>query len=114
MRRYISFLFLFFSCACFCQEKNALVNGLNSQSDTVSFVTTINIKNVTKDGIYLNGYVVNIPYEEAKRLDGKKVRVTGKVEIRKGLKEKNVEKIEQGRNEDAQHITSPKIEIIKN
>lgn len=78
----------------------------------VSFVTNINIENVTKDGIYLNNYVVNIPYQDLKKLNGKKVRISGKVTIVKGLKHNTNPATSQGRQEDIKHILKPKIKII--
>jgi hypothetical protein len=112
MRLLICFLFLFFSFSCFSQEKENLDKSLNKKSDTVSFVAIINIKYATKDGVYLNGYVVNMGYEEAKRLQSKKVRITGKVTIKKGLKNLNSTEIQQGREEDTKYIETPKIEIV--
>jgi hypothetical protein len=86
----------------------------NNQSDLVSFTTKIDLANATKDGFYLNGYVVNIEYEEAKKLNGKKVKITGKVTVVKGIKNESPDQpISQGRSEDTKHIKSPKIEIIK-
>ncbi len=113
MKLLICFLFLFFSFSCFFQEKETLDKSLDKKSDTVSFVAIINIKYATKDGIYLNGYVVNISYEEAKSLHDKKVRITGNVTKRKGLKDINSTEIQQGREEETKHIESPKIEIVK-
>lgn len=81
--------------------------------DFVSFVAKLEINNATKDGIWLNGYVVNIEYEQAKKLNGKKIRVSGKVTIVKGLKGQPPTKpLSQGREEDIKYIESPKIEII--
>ena len=86
----------------------------SKSSNFVSFITKLNIANATKDGIYLNGYIVNIEYDKAKKLNGKKIRVSGKVTIVKGLKNQPKTKpISQGRIEDTKHIESPKIEIIK-
>lgn len=85
----------------------------------VSFITKVDIANLTKDGIYMNGYVVNMDSEEARKLNGKLIRVTGKVKIVKGLdsqpkqfNENGQEIIKQGRSEDTRHIFSPKIKII--
>lgn len=114
MRLLICFLFLFFYFSCFSQEKETLDKSLNKKSDTVSFVAIINIKYATKDGIYLNGYVVNISYEEAKSLHDKKVRITGNVTKRKGLKDLYSTEIQQGREGETKYIESPKVEIIKN
>lgn len=75
--------------------------------------------NATKGGIYLNGYIVSIDYQRAAKLNGKTIKVRGKVTNVKGLnnqpKEFNKnsqEIIKGGRSEDANHIFSPKIEII--
>jgi len=81
---------------------------------TVSFITKIDIQQATKDGIYLNGYVVNLPYEKAKALNGKTVRVKGKVTVVKGLKHYTDSEIRQGRQEDSMHILKPKIKIVSN
>lgn len=40
----------------------------NTKIDSVSFKAKVNLKTATKDGIYLNGYVVKIPYKELKKL----------------------------------------------
>jgi hypothetical protein len=89
--------------------------SLQAQDTTntkVSFVTKINIQHATKDGIYLNGYVVNIPYDELQKLNGKTVRISGKVTIVKGLKHYNDDVERQGRQEDTKHILKPKIKIV--
>ena len=80
---------------------------------TVSFQTTIEIKNATKDGIYLNGYVVNIPYEQLEKLNGKTVRISGKVTIVKGNRHYREEEVRQGRFEDTKHILKPKVQVIR-
>ena len=74
----------------------------------------------TKDGIYLNGYVVNIPYKDLKKLDGKIIEVNGIVTIQKGLRnvpeqyDNKGNKINsQGRNQDTKHILKPKYRIVK-
>ena len=85
-----------------------------TKRNKVSFVTTIDIKRATLDGIYLKGYVVNIDYNKLKKLNGKKVRISGKVTIVKGLKNLPPTKpLTQGRYEDTKHILNPKVEIIK-
>ena len=86
----------------------------DTKRNKVSFITTIDIKRATLDGIYLNGYVVNIDYDKLQKLNGKKVRISGKVTIVKGLKNLPPTKpLSQGRYEDTKHILNPKIEIIK-
>lgn len=114
MRLLFIFLFFFSSLHSFTQAKSAADSIVISKSKLVSFVTVLDIANATKDGIYLNGYVVNISYEKAKQLNGKKIRVTGKVSIIKGVKNQPGEEMQQGREEDTMYIESPKIKIIKN
>src|SRR5688572_3110745 len=64
----------------------------------VSFVTIFDKNNETKDGYYVNGYVVNIDYETGQKLHTKKIKITGKVTIVKGLKENQSRvEIKQGR-----------------
>lgn len=90
-------------------------SSLQAQETTKSkarFVTKIDIQKATKDGIYLNGYVVNIPYEKLQELNGKTVRICGKVKIVKGLKHYTDGEIRQGREGDTKHILKPKIKII--
>ena len=99
---------------CFAQGADTANTTGNKTLKSTSFVTKIDIHNATKDGIYLNGYVVNIAYEKAKVLDGKTVRISGKVTIVKGSpKDDNGEAV-QSRQGDTRHILHPKIEVISN
>ena len=113
MRNILTFLFLFFTLSSFSQTSNTLKKQLNKGSDLVSFITRFDIANATKDGFYLNGYVVNIDHEKAKKFNGKKIRVTGKVTIVQGIKNSSSDVEVQGRTGDTKHIESPKVEIIK-
>ena len=79
----------------------------------VRFVTKIDIQQATKDGIYLNGYVVNIPYHTLQQLNGQTVRIKGRVTIIKGLKNYKDGIVRQGREEDSKHILKPRIKVIK-
>lgn len=116
-------IFLFAQCCVFAFSQTT--DTLNKQSkmtpDTISFIAKMNIANATKDGIYVNGYIVHIDYDKAKKLDGMTIRVSGKINIIKGLRnmpkeydEKGNEIIRQGREEETRHIESPIIEIIDN
>lgn len=89
-----------------------VLHAQNKKSNKVSFVTKIDTLQATKDGVYLNGYVVNIPYNKLIKLNGKKVRISGRVTIIKGLQHYNDGEIRQGREEDTKHILKPKIKII--
>lgn len=114
MRLLFIFLFLFSSLYSFSQAKTISDSSITNKSKLVSFVTVLDIANATKEGIYLNGYVVNISYEKAKKLNGKKIRVTGKVSIIKGVNNQPGEDMQQGREGDTMYIGSPKIRVIKN
>jgi hypothetical protein len=119
MKHVLIFLFIQLTIQAFSQNNDKSVNQPDIPSDSITFVTKLNIANATKDGIYLNGYVVNMNYDKAKKLNGKTLKVSGKVTIIKGLRnkpkeydEKGFEIIRQGRENDTQYIESPKVEII--
>ena len=90
----------------------SLLQAQDTTNSKVSFVTKIDIQQATKDGIYLNGYVVNIPYDKLQKLNGKTVRISGKVTIVQGLKHYNDGIVRQGREEDTKHILKPKIKVV--
>jgi len=113
MKHAFTLTFFVFSLNSFSQAKEPLKNQSNT-SDIVTFTAKLDITYATKDGVYLNGYVVNIGYEQAKKLDGKKIRVTGKMTIIKGIKNDRNNDIKQGRETDTKYIVSPKISIIEN
>jgi len=111
MKYILTILLIFFQLLSFSQAKD-VTNQSDTSSRKVSFITTVDIARLTKDGIYMNGYVVNISREKIEKLVGKKIRVTGKVTVVKGLKNLPGEEERGGREEDTKHILSPKIEII--
>ena len=113
MKHTFPILFLLCCTTCFAQTKDSLKTQHKKVANMVSFVTKLHIANLTKDGIYLNGYVVNINSEKAKKLNGKTIRVSGKVTIVKGIKQLPGDIQVQARQDDTKHIESPKIEIIE-
>lgn len=88
-------------------------------TDTVSFNTKFDIHLATKDGYYVEGHVVHLDSELAKKLHGKNVRITGRVTIVPGIdiepaiydKDGNI-LATQGRRNDTPHILQPVIEIL--
>lgn len=78
----------------------------------VRFTAIIDIRQATKDGIYLNGYVVNIPYEQLLRLNSKLVSISGKITVVKGVENELARPIEQGRETERKHILKPRIKVI--
>lgn len=90
-----------------------------SKLSKANFIATVDTMKLTKDGIWLLDYVVNISHEKAKELQGKKIKVTGKVIMVKGLKNlpktydrDGNEEVRQGREGDTKYIENPKIEVV--
>jgi hypothetical protein len=77
------------------------------------FITQIDINQVTKDGIYLNGYVVNIPHAKLTELNGKTVRIRGKVKVVEGVGDFHGGEASQGRQSETKYIPRPRIRIVK-
>ena len=120
MKLILIFIFVQLSTNGFSQTTNNLSKQSDMSFDSTTFVTKLNISNATKDGIYLNDYLVNIDYEKVKKLNGKTIKVSGKVTILKGLKKlpkennkEGYEIIRQGRENDLKYIEFPLIEIIE-
>jgi len=114
MKQLLAILFLLAAGQIFAQT-NAMTSAVKGRSKQVSFVVKFDKNMATKDGYYLGGYVVDIDHNQAEKLDGKKIRITGKAVLVKGIKNDPGGKtpIRQGRDEDTKHILSPSIEIIK-
>jgi len=103
MRLLIILVLLFFSTHLYSQKIDIIV----------TLIVKFDIKSATIDGFYIKKYVVNIDYEKAKKLNGKKIKITGKVTIEKGIDNKSQDSLMvQGRSEDTKHIEHPKIEIL--
>lgn len=89
-----------------------------SKADTVhsvSFTVRFHISDLDKDdAAVLKGYVVNIGYDKAKSLDGKKIRITGRVTLITSTFERQPgQPIPQERQGPYKYIASPQIEIIR-
>ena len=95
----------------FMHAQDSLKNN-NLKANKANFQAKIDTKQATKDGVYLNGYVVNIPYKKLEELNGKTVRIKGKVTIVEGTKHYQDGEFRQGRQEDTKHILKPKIKVI--
>ena len=92
----------------------------DKKPEVVTFIEKFDAKMETKDGYYLNGYLVNIDREQARRLDGKKIRVKGIVTIIEGLDRQQQELdsagnpiMKQGRSKDIRFIADPGIEVVE-
>jgi len=112
MKQLLTLFTLLAVTGCFAQGADTVNKVASKPPKTASFTTKVDIRQATKDGIYLNGYVVNINYERAKALDGKTIRVSGRVTIVKGIQKNTSGEISQGRQGDTKHILHPRIEIV--
>ena len=125
MRSYLNGIILTIILLSNCISARGVSSGgsmtqVQSSDSVVSFVTVFDINTATKDGYYLNGYVVTIDHKQAEKINGRKIKVSGEVTIEKGLDHQPVEYdkagnkiISQGREQDTKHIVKPSIEILK-
>ena len=114
--RFAAFLLIALLSAFKGHSQAAPSSQVDFKKAKVSFVADFKDSNATKDGYYLRGYVVNISPEKGRELDGKKIRVSGKVTIVKGVQNdpNGKDDIQQGRAEDYLYIKKPRIEVLKN
>lgn len=87
---------------------------------SVTFETIFDIETETKDGFYVEGYIVHLDYHKALDINGKKVKISGEITKVSGLDntqqeydEDGNEIIMQGRSGDTSHIFDPKIEVLE-
>ena len=122
MIRVLIFLILLSSTSIYSQQTDSVKQNIKDTANIITIVVTFDKNTATKDGYYLGGYVIdlNINPEQAKRLNGKRLKITGKLFIEKGLanqpKEYNNKGeviIKQGRAKDTKHILSPTFKIIE-
>lgn len=92
-------------------EKNSGSDSLKRVSITVRF----HLNKMDKDdAAVLKGYVVNIGYEQAKKLDGKKIRITGYVTIiTPSFESQSGQPVPQEREGPYKFIESPEIKVIR-
>ena len=86
------------------------------QNDTLpTNVKTIGLFDMreAKSGYRINNYYVDLTPIQVKKFKGKKVEVTGKLIIVKGLDPKEKE-YTQGSKDEREFIKNPKIKILKN
>jgi len=83
-----------------------------AQKDAVSFVSTIKLSKATKEGIYLNGYMVHASYATLKKLNRKTVKITGKVTAIQPVSNSKTKLVTQGRAAITFHILHPVITVI--
>jgi len=116
MRIFFLFAFCFLLNHMHGQQNNAVSTPLMATGDSVTVIAVFNKMNLTKDGYYVADYVVEISTKEAKKWDGKKVKITGILNIVSGpdqqtpqLDDKGNRLVVQGRAGDTKHIVNPVI-----
>ncbi|MCX6182211.1 MAG: hypothetical protein NT150_09815 [Bacteroidetes bacterium] len=119
MKELIALILLLVTSYTYGQQTDTTNLQVTETENVVTFIEVFHKNQATKDGYYLGNYIVNITDDQARKLDGKKIKVSGKFYVVKGLdtlpkeKNKNGEIIhKQGRKEDTKHIPFPTIEII--
>ncbi len=120
MKNILTFIFLTSTVCLFAQQTDTTKTEMTDTTKIVSLITKFDeVKMACKDGYFIDGYIVNINFDQAKMLDGKKIKVTGLYTIVKGLgnEPKEYDKngniiFMQGRLNDTKHIESPIIDII--
>lgn len=115
MKLSIVFLFVMLTFGVMAQSTETTEQLANTCSQSVSFVAKLDAKKATKEGFYVNGYVVHIAQSQADMYIGKKIKITGEVTIVAGI-DNNVssssDPIQQGRSGDTKHIVHPTIELL--
>ena len=85
------------------------------QDSTTTVEGVFLLSNATKDGFYFQDYVVVLDDSVAQRIDGKRVRLTGKVVIIPGIGSGVNERGEavQGRQGDTRKLIQPQVEVLQ-
>ncbi|MEJ8842258.1 hypothetical protein WG954_07675 [Lacibacter sp. H375] len=86
----------------------------NTAADSASFVIRFDKTMGDKDGFYLNGYIVPVPFNMIDSLHGKLIEVSGVITVHKGAEEYMKEQGEevQARSGPSKHIMNPVIKIV--
>ena len=114
VKRYIIATTLMLSLISNGCRNTAEKSEIKTIRDSASFIVRFDKTMGDKDGFYLNGYVVPVPFNMIDSLDGKLIKVSGLVLIHKGVEEEMKENgVEvQGRVGITKYITNPIIKIV--
>jgi hypothetical protein len=115
VKQILFYFFLLASTQSIGQEKGISDTIHSDTAKVVSFIVRFHISNLDKDdAAILNGYVVNIGYERAKKINGKRIRITGKVVLKKSpLNRPPGTPVYQQREGPYMYIESPEIVVVK-
>lgn len=116
MKLFFSFLSLFICISCDAQQKDELNHYSEDTTHIISFTTRFDMNDLNKDDetAVIKGYVVFIRAEQAKKINGKNVRITGAAILKKAAKRTPGQIIPQERQGPYWYIESPQIVLIKN
>lgn len=104
------------------QQTNDFLPSKNDSTTMITIITTFDKSAKTKDGYILEGYIVDLMIndEQARKLDTKKIKITGQLFIEKSLNNTPPEYdetgkviIKQGRMDDTRHILSPVFKVVR-
>ena len=77
MKNILTFIFLTSTVCLFAQQTDTTKTEMTDTTKIVSLITKFDeVKMACKDGYFIDGYIVNINFDQAKMLDGKKIKVT--------------------------------------
>ena len=119
-------LFILFCCSAtsflYAQQSRAKNQPVSDTAKEITIIVKFNKNNGTKDGYYLGGYVVDLDInsKQVQRLNGKDLKITGKLFIEPGLatkprggyKKGEITAIRQGRAIDTKHIVSSTYVVV--
>lgn len=115
MKWIITGLLLLVSSTCISQSDDKKKTEAADSLKRVSFTVRFHLNRMDKDdAAVLKGYVVNIGYEQAKKLDGKRIRITGYVTIiTPSFERQPGQPIPQEREGPYKYIETPEIKVIR-
>lgn len=115
MKMLIICLLLLVSNTCSSQPADNKNTKATDSLKRVSFTVRFHLNKMDKDdAAVLKGYVVNIGYEQAQKLDGKKIRITGYVTtITPSFETQPGQPVPQEREGPYKYIESPEIEVLR-
>lgn len=92
----------------------AQINNVRN-GEVVTLVGQINKSNATNEGLLMNGYIVHLKSSIIEKLDGEKVKISGKVTVAKPLLYLQNSKSSKNPNNKVitRHIRNPRVQVLK-
>lgn len=86
--------------------------SIDTIGNKVRFLVVADTNRATKEGVYMNGFVVNLSYSKLREWQGKTLLVEGRVSVIKGINNQEGDLIRQGREHDMKYIAKPRITVL--